>query len=377
MPSDVWPGAEDPPFLPSRDDDACQGAPAWTAELRDGDLLRALRAFGLPRRSPARRADRVAQRDRAASRALTLDRAAAGRDLRRRISRVAVGRTLGWQHIKSTAFDLRRRAMSYRFSGHGSGHGVGMCVIGVGAARRAGQQRRRHPCDAIFPGWRSRPASDAGSDPGQTRSDPHGDPPKRRPYAAPVRRPGSQLSDLATRQRCSIASRRRRGRRAAHHDADAPRARRSGARARRHRAGRDAAVSLRPPTTTSASTGQAWFTSGAVVNNELHLLPLAVLRDRGVLDRTIRHELVHLMTDAALGERPAWVREGAAIYFAGEHAIPGEPAAAPGVQARAARLVPGRQRAAAAGVGRRAQQRLRARARVLRETDLARIGTRA
>jgi hypothetical protein len=33
IPSDVWPGAEDPPFLPSRDDDACQGAPAWTAEL--------------------------------------------------------------------------------------------------------------------------------------------------------------------------------------------------------------------------------------------------------------------------------------------------------------------------------------------------------
>src|SRR5205807_2284415 len=36
-------------------------------------------------------------------------------------------------------------------------------------------------------------------------------------------------------------------------------------------------------------TGQAWFTSGAIVDGELHLLPLAVLRDRGVLERTIRH----------------------------------------------------------------------------------------
>jgi hypothetical protein len=61
------------------------------------------------------------------------------------------------------------------------------------------------------------------------------------------------------------------------------------------------------------------------VNNELHLLPLAVLRDRGVLERTIRHELVHVMADSALGNRPAWVREGAAIYFAGEPLIPGEP----------------------------------------------------
>ena len=72
-------------------------------------------------------------------------------------------------------------------------------------------------------------------------------------------------------------------------------------------------------------TGQAWFTSGAVVNNELHLLPLAVLRERGVLERTIRHELVHVMADAALGKRRVWVREGAAIYFAGEQMIPGEP----------------------------------------------------
>ena len=73
------------------------------------------------------------------------------------------------------------------------------------------------------------------------------------------------------------------------------------------------------PTTASyeRATGQPWFTSGAVVNGELHLLPLAVLRDRGVLERTIRHELVHVMTDAVLGKRPAWVREGAAIYFAG------------------------------------------------------------
>jgi len=75
-------------------------------------------------------------------------------------------------------------------------------------------------------------------------------------------------------------------------------------------------------------TGQAWFTSGAVVHDEVHLLPLAVLRARGVLERTIRHELVHIMTDAALGKRPAWVREGAAIYFAGEQPIPGESARA-------------------------------------------------
>ena len=52
------------------------------------------------------------------------------------------------------------------------------------------------------------------------------------------------------------------------------------------------------------ATGRPWFTSGAWVGGELHLLPLAVLRERGVLDRTIRHELVHAMTDEVLDEAP-------------------------------------------------------------------------
>src|SRR5438093_5058393 len=46
IPSRVWPGAEDPPFLPSRHDDACEGMPAWSAEIDARDLLRALRASG-------------------------------------------------------------------------------------------------------------------------------------------------------------------------------------------------------------------------------------------------------------------------------------------------------------------------------------------
>ena len=82
------------------------------------------------------------------------------------------------------------------------------------------------------------------------------------------------------------------------------------------------------------ATQEPWFTSGAVVNGEIHLLPPAVLRERGVLDRTIRHELVHVMTDAPLSERPLWVREGAAIYFAGEPVIPGEKDARPVVPPR-------------------------------------------
>jgi SpoIID/LytB domain protein len=337
LPSDVWPGAEDPPYLPSKDDDACQGAPAWTAELHETDVVRALRAAGF----------------RGELRDLSIgSRNASGRVARLRLEglrpdqisgqdfRVAIGRTLGWQHVKSTAFDLRKKDGSYRFSGHGSGHGVGMCV--VGSARLA---ERGVSAEAIlaryFPGLRiSGTVSPRGSDPGLTRVGPRSEngekPAEKPPVLAPREtgvRPGSDPGSgrgVGTRSvpggagdiLLSLPD-----------DDEGER----GALLTRTTTARDdlaRALDVAPPRVTlrfhpttddyERVTGQPWFTSGAIVKNEVHLLPLAVLRDRGVLDRTIRHELVHLMADAALDKRPAWVREGAAIYFAGEQILPGE-----------------------------------------------------
>src|SRR5207302_2353398 len=57
-----------------------------------------------------------------------------GQDLR-----VAVGRTLGWQQIKSTSFDIARTGRGYRLTGRGAGHGVGLCVIGSKNLAAAGE----------------------------------------------------------------------------------------------------------------------------------------------------------------------------------------------------------------------------------------------
>ena len=76
-------------------------------------------------------------------------------------------------------------------------------------------------------------------------------------------------------------------------------------------------VSFQPTTDAfERITGRPWFTLGAVVGSGAHFLPLPVLRDRGVLERTIRHQIVHLLADEAFAGRPVWVREGAAIHFA-------------------------------------------------------------
>ena len=305
IPSNVWPGADDPPYLPSLDDDACGGAPAWDAELNEADLLRAFRAAGF--RGDRFREMRIAARNNSGRVArLSLEGLTppeiSGQDLR-----VVVGRTLGWQHIKSTSFELRRQGAVYRFSGHGSGHGVGLCVIG--STNLAG---RGIGAPAIlakyFPG-----ADIAIAGPRLTPELPRigPDAPAVSTFGVFVSLPDDDEGERVAITRLTAQAR--------------------DELARTLGVPPPATVTLRFHPTTDAyerATGQSWFTSGAWVKDgvkaELHLLPLAVLRERGVLERTIRHELVHAMVDGVLGKRPVWVREGAAIYFAGERPIPGQ-----------------------------------------------------
>ena len=105
-----------------------------------------------------------------------------------------------------------------------------------------------------------------------------------------------------------------------------------------------ARVSVRfHPTTEAyeAATGEPWFTLGTATATagpkpvtttaeaELQFVPLAVLRERGVLERTIRHQLVHVLADAAFAGRSRWVREGAALHFADGVNGPGNRGACP------------------------------------------------
>jgi hypothetical protein len=65
-------------------------------------------------------------------------------------------------------------------------------------------------------------------------------------------------------------------------------------------------------------TGHPWWVAGATRDTRIDLLPLAVLRERGLFPRTVRHEIVHALVDEELRDRPMWVREGVALHFAGE-----------------------------------------------------------
>jgi len=276
-PSAVWPGAEDPPFLPSREDPAADETP-WTAELPFSSLGRALNAAGF---RGTLRDVRVAARS-ASGRvaALALDgltpHEISGQDLR-----VAVGRTLGWQYIKSAAFTVARTSGGVRFAGQGSGHGVGLCVIGSAALAAKGRTTAQI-LSTYFPGLIVGPGVAAAVPTDVLVSLPAGDEGER-----------SAIVAAAVKARDELV--------------------------RELGAGKPARLTLRfHPTVDSytRTTGQEWYTAATAIGDEIQFVPLAVLRERGILDRTIRREIARRLTAPALASRPLWVREGAARYFA-------------------------------------------------------------
>jgi SpoIID/LytB domain protein len=327
-PSNVWPGSPDPPYLPIRDDDGCGGFPAWSAELASDDLERALIAGGF--KGSLRDIRILTHNDSGRVARIALDgmtpREISGQDLR-----MVVGRTLGFQHIQSTQFELRRSGRAYRFTGRGNGHGVGMCVIGSMKLAAAGQSAAAI-LGRYFPGTRvgtSAPRltaapSDRPSIAAPPRETAAAPPPLAPPAPASatppspprVERPEGGRTELTIPSDVTLI--------AAHLDQSERNGLITTAAAQRDAISRAlgvdrARITLRVHETTDAyerASAQPWFTLGATVRAQIELAPLWLLRERGMLERTLRRTLIHLMADPLLQNRPAWVREGAAVYFA-------------------------------------------------------------
>jgi SpoIID/LytB domain protein len=69
----------------------------------------------------------------------------------------------------------------------------------------------------------------------------------------------------------------------------------------------------------TARTGQPWWAAAATKGNRIELQPVGLLKRRGVLVTTLRHELAHVVIDAGSHNRaPRWLAEGFALYLAGE-----------------------------------------------------------
>ena len=72
------------------------------------------------------------------------------------------------------------------------------------------------------------------------------------------------------------------------------------------------------PASFQRETGESWWSAARTRGARIDLQPPDVLRDRGTLETTLRHELAHIMTAPVVAGRAEWVKEGAAMHFAGE-----------------------------------------------------------
>ena len=68
-----------------------------------------------------------------------------------------------------------------------------------------------------------------------------------------------------------------------------------------------------------ARTGMPAWAAAATRRNRIELQPLSLLKQRGIVETTLQHELVHVVIDTlGGGKTPRWLAEGIALHVAGE-----------------------------------------------------------
>jgi stage II sporulation protein D len=137
---EVWPkGHAAKGLLVSRPDPYCQrvGSSEWSATLSRAELTQALATAGLA--TPGWTNLSVAQRGESGRATVLLVGAT---KISAEDFRLAVGRALGWNQIRSNWFEVAAEGDSFLFHGRGSGHGVGLCQTGAAEMGREGRGYR-------------------------------------------------------------------------------------------------------------------------------------------------------------------------------------------------------------------------------------------
>jgi len=290
---DVWPDRAQP-YLVSRRDPYCAGSSHanWRREL-PLETVRAILVenLGVALDGPLRDL-RIDSRT-PSGRARTL-RAVARSEVRLDANqfRYAVNRRLGWNTLKSSLYELGRQGDALIFTGHGLGHGAGLCQAGADEMGRLGigyEQILAH----YFPGTAIGQVSAASTKAvGSVLASEHFElvfPPSQQPWASET------LQALEE-------SRRRLG----SHGEALPR------------------IRVQTWETTAEFThvtGQPGWAAASSDGQSIALQPLAKLKRQGILQSALRHELAHLVVHprrAPLGGVPRWFEEGLVLYLTGE-----------------------------------------------------------
>ena len=284
----VW-GDLGAPFLRSHPDPYCirQGSTKWewaVAADHIGDVLRRallkapveLTRLTIAERTPSGRA-----------RVLLLAGASESIPLAASAFRFALGRALGWNTVRSDRFEVSASGGQLLFRGSGEGHGVGMCQVGADQMGLEGLSYREI-LSFYYPG-----AKLALTAAGLEWSRMSGE-----SVALTTTQPQQDRVVLAIAEQQVREIARRTG-------LPAP-----------------GPIEIRVyPDLDSFrnATAEPGWVAAHTVGRRIHLQPTNVLRGKGALDSTLRHELLHVFVEAqAKPGLPVWFREGLVEYLVGD-----------------------------------------------------------
>ena len=327
---DLW-GVTPPDYLRGVRDEYCVSGPHanWQDVITRANLLRALQSDA--RTDVGNRLDQVLinKRDETGRAEFITLEGEHRKTVRGWDFKIIVGRVLGWNVLKSSRFEIARAGSNFVFRGSGFGHGLGLCQEGahVLAARGASYQKI---LEKYFPGTRvNRDAERArrGDTVTANATDRWSmDVPTEFSASASLRVSASQprlltISSEHFRVTYPADVDRR--------DAEQVLNTLESARSDFSRRASSASIPANIPTIDirlnestgdfTSRTGQPWWAAAATKSNRIELQPVALLKRRGVLTTTLRHELAHAFIDLVSRNRAArWMEEGFAIYLAGE-----------------------------------------------------------
>jgi stage II sporulation protein D len=318
----LW-GVNPVSYLQGVRDEYCNAGPhaSWTDAISRADLLRALQSDS--RTDVGNRLDHILiskQDETGRAEFITLEgehrKTVRGWDFK-----IIVGRVLGWNLLKSSRFDVGRSGSSFIFRGSGFGHGLGLCQEGAHEMARRGASYRKI-LEKYFPGT-------------VVKRDPHGNDTLTAEFKADVLtgkldsvvsliRPISFALLTISSDHFRVFYPDETDRRMVNQVVKTLESTRSDYL--RRASGASSVINIprldiRLNESTgdfTSRTGQPPWAAAATKGSQIELQPLALLKQRGVLFTTLRHELAHVTIDAVGKRTPRWLSEGFALYLAGE-----------------------------------------------------------
>ena len=315
-------------YLRGVHDEYCIAGPhaKWTDTISRADLLRAVQSDS--RTNVGNRLDQVlvSKRDETGRAEFVTLEGERRKTIRGWDFKIVVGRVLGWNILKSSRFEVGRSGSNFVFRGSGFGHGLGLCQEGahVMATRGASYQKI---LEKYFPGTvvksdvqKQAKVNGTGESKADVLPGPlgHG-------YSLPAGHITAFRLVTISSEHFSLAYPAGVDRRLVNQILNTLESTRNDYVRRASSAASAVSIprlEIRLNESTgdfTARTGQPWWAAAATEGNRIELQPVGILKQRGVLFTTLRHELAHVMIDAVSNKRaPRWLEEGFALYLAGE-----------------------------------------------------------